>query len=84
MFVKLMSKCKTAQNRKEKSGELQFVDLPFSFYGEEYTGGLNSGHFNSHVILPPLHDMRKALPYTCWLPVWQHFSLHAVIWDIFK
>ena len=61
MFVKLMSKCKTVHNRKEKSKELQFFgSYLFSFNGEEYSCGLNSGHFNSHIILLPLHDVSES------------------------
>lgn len=55
MFVELMSKYKTDHNVEKKYQRRDSLVI-YHFqctqcYGEEYTGGTNTGHFNSHVLL---------------------------------
>lgn len=71
MFVELMSKYKTDHKRKKESEEgVCGFTIFFNFqcaqcYGEEYTGGLNTDHFDSHVIFSHI----AKLFCTRWLPV---------------
>lgn len=44
-FDELMSKFKREKNNLTRSR------ITFLSYGSEYTAGLNTGHFNSHVML---------------------------------